>query len=98
MGEIGHDAGLMSHIEQAYAASNAWCAEHPEECGEMVARHIPMLTPQAVADSIKAIPRYYATAGQARPELEYFYSLLLEREPAVVGGKLPDAAFYGNAA
>lgn len=98
LGELAQDAGLMAYIEQAYAASHVWCAENAQECGRMVVRHIPMLTPLAVADSLQVIPRYYATATQARAELDYFYSLLSERQPAVVGGKVPDAGFYGEAA
>ena len=96
LGAVRQDAALMAHVEQAYAASNTWCAEHPVECGKMVARHIPMLMPEAVADSICSIPRDYETATQARPELDYFYGVLFEREPAVIGGKMPDAGFYGD--
>lgn len=98
LGSVQHDAALVARFEQAYAASNAWCADHPVQCGDMVAHHIPMLIPAAVADSVSVIPRHYATALQALDELEYFYRLLLDRQPAVIGGKMPDAAFYGNTA
>lgn len=96
VGDARLDQGLVSRFEQAYDASNTWCAENPEECGEMVARHISMLSPEAISDAVRATPLYYATAYQARAELEYFYQLLLDREPAVVGGKMPTADFYGG--
>lgn len=92
------DTTLVARFEQAYAASSVWCAKHADECGEMVARHVPMLTPEAVSDSIAATPAHYATAAQARPELEYFYRLLLDRQPAVVGDKMPNADFYSSMA
>ena len=57
-----------------------------------------LLLPEAVADGIRAAPKHLASARQARAELEFFYGLLLQRQPALVGGKLPDAAFYGGAA
>lgn len=98
LGAARQDARLLARFEAAYANSVRWCAEHPRECGAMVAKHISMMTPEAVADSLQFAPRHYATAQQARAELEYFYGLLLERQPATVGGKLPDDAFYRGAA
>ena len=32
--------------------------------------------------------------NRVTPELEFFYQQLLERQPGLVGGKLPPAAFY----
>lgn len=95
LGQVREDAMFIEQFEGAYAASNTWCADHPTECGRMVARHMPMVMPEAVADSIRVAPRHYATAIQAKPELDYFYGLLLDRQPAVIGGTLPDADFYG---
>lgn len=94
LGQARQDPGFVTAFEQAYAASNEWCLTHPEACADLVARHIPMLTPEAVADSIHTIPRHYATALEARDELDYFYRLLLDKDPAVVGGKMPDGDFY----
>lgn len=96
-GSVRGNQHVVQRIEQAYALSNAWCFDHPLACGEMVAGHIDMLSADAVADSLGAVPRYYASAAQARPELEAFFQLLLDRQPASVGGKLPDAGFYGSA-
>ncbi|MGP1615503.1 MAG: ABC transporter substrate-binding protein, partial [Pollutimonas bauzanensis] len=97
VGAVRLDAGLLANFEAAYAASALWCAANPQACGKMVAARIDMLEAEAVADSLLAVPQHYATAAQARPELEYFFQLLLEREPATLGGKLPGAAFYGGA-
>lgn len=35
-------------------------------------------------------------AAQARPELEFFFAQLHARDPALLGGKLPDAGFFGT--
>ena len=98
MGQAVNDPALALRLEAAYANSYRWCAEQPQACGELAAKHIDILTPEAAADSVRALPAHYATAGQARPELETFLQLLLERQPATVGGKLPDDGFYGQAA
>lgn len=98
LGAARIDSHMTQRLEEAYAQSSDWCFEHPRECGEMVTRHIGLLSPEAVTDSLQVLPRHHSSAIQARPELEAFFQLLLERQPASVGGKLPDAGFYGGAA
>ncbi|WP_110969015.1 ABC transporter substrate-binding protein [Pseudomonas huaxiensis] len=98
LGNARQDPALLARIEQAYEQSASWCFDNAADCGAMVARRITLLTPEAIADSLQAQPRYLASAAQAKDELEAFFQLLLERQPATLGGKLPDAGFYGGAA
>lgn len=95
MGEALKDTALVARLEQAYAEANQWCLAHADDCGALTAKYINMLTPEAVTDSIAVMPHHYATAHAARDELQAFFGLLLESEPATVGNKLPDEAFYG---
>ncbi|RMX08092.1 ABC transporter substrate-binding protein [Corticibacter populi] len=95
VGAVRDDAVLLAQMRQALAEAHAWCWANPAECGQMAARYAGMLQPEAVADSLQAVPAFYRTAAQAREELEFFYGLLLENQPALVGGRLPDAGFYG---
>ncbi|MCC4264467.1 hypothetical protein LL240_08350 [Oceanimonas baumannii] len=90
------DKALITQLEQAYASAWQWCIDHPEPCGAQAASHIDMLTADAAADAIRHWPAHYASATQAKPELQQFLQLLLERQPALVGGKLPDNGFYGQ--
>lgn len=98
LGKTREDTPLLARIERAYAQSATWCFEQPQPCGQMVARHVGMLSAEAVADSLQVQPRHYASAIQARGELEVFFQHLLKLQSASVGGKLPDAGFYGGAA
>ena len=59
-----------------------------------MAATIEMLTPQAVASSIGVSQLNAVSASEARSELEFFLQVLLDETPALVGGKLPDNAFY----
>ena len=59
-----------------------------------IAKRVDMLTPEAVADSIRIDNARFVPALKAQPELEFFFSQLLAKQPALVGGKLPDAGFY----
>ena len=94
LGRALADPALVEKFQKAYAASLAWCEKHPEECGKLVAKRVDMLTPEGVADSVRVDNAVFVTAREAKPELEFFFGLLHARQPALVGGTLPDAAFY----
>lgn len=94
LGRARQDQALLEHVQQAYETSLKWCYDNPEDCGSLVASRIDMFIPEAVSDAMRASVRHFASAQQAKPELEYFYQMLLERQPGLVGGKLPDKDFY----
>lgn len=95
LGKALGNAALCERVRRQYAASQAWCLENPEACGELVAKHIRMLTPQAVADALKASRDKPMAAASVRAELEYFFQRVHEVQPGLIGGKLPAADFYG---
>ena len=94
LGRALADPALVEKFQKAYAASLAWCEKHPEECGKLVAKRVDMLTPEGVADSVRVDNAVFVTAREAKPELEFFFGLLHAKQPALVGGKLPDGGFY----
>lgn len=94
VGAHAQDGALQTRIAYAYARSLSWCLAHKTEAGVMVAKRIDLLSPEAVADSLTVSQMEAVPAGRARYELEPFYTQLLQRNPALVGGKLPDAGFY----
>ncbi len=94
LGKTSEDAALIEKFQRAYAASLAWCEKKPDECGRLVAQRIDMLTPEGVADSVRVDNAVFVTAMDAKPELEFFFGLLHAKQPALVGGKLPDDGFY----
>lgn len=94
MGKALAAPALIEAVQKAYAASLAWCEKNPDECGKLVAQRAAMLTPEGVADSVRVDNAVFVTAQDARPELEFFFSRLLEKNPAVLGGKLPGDDFY----
>ncbi len=94
LGKALGDAALIEKFQKAYAASLIWCEKQPEECGKLVASRVEMLTPEGVADSVRVDNAVFVTARDARPELEFFFGLLHAKQPALIGGKLPDEGFY----
>ena len=80
----------------AYEQSLLWCQKNALKCGEMVTKRIDMLSPEAVADSLAVSQTRHITAAAAKPELEFFFGQLHAKNPALVGGKMPDEAFYAR--
>ena len=54
VGALRAQPEALAAVTRAYAQSLAWCRDNALECGRMMARHIDLLTPEAVADAIAA--------------------------------------------
>lgn len=98
MGALRDNAALAARIEQEYAKALQWCQANAKQCGEGVAKRVPMISAEAAADAIASSPLDAVPAAKARPDVEFLFKLLLERSPGLVGGKLPDDGFYWSAA
>ncbi|MGD9944710.1 MAG: ABC transporter substrate-binding protein [Burkholderiaceae bacterium] len=94
-GGLLQDADALTRIRDAYARSLAWCRAEPMACGQLMSRHIDLLTPEAVADSIAVSQLEAVPARDARAELTLFFEQLQGRNAALIGGRLPAPAFYG---
>ncbi len=88
------DDHVIQRFIEEYEKATLWVKQNPDEAGIMVAERIKMLTAEAVSDSIKVSQFDHVKAVDAREELEYFYNILLQRSPSLIGGKLPDDGFY----
>lgn len=94
IGAARDDAALLQELANALQQAHDWCRDNPQACGEMAARHAPMLLPEAVSDALQRSPLQRRTSSEARTELEFFYQQLMQGEPALIGGKLPNDDFY----
>lgn len=96
VGALREQPELLAAVQKAYAAALDWCRAHPLECGQLVAQQLELLTPEAVADALPHSQLQAVGAQTARAEIEFFFQQLLAQDPALLGGKLPDAAFFGG--
>ena len=94
VGALRHQPAVLEQFSQAYEAANRWCYQHAQDCALEVAQAVPMLDAAAVQDSLDRQNTYFATAQEAAPELKRFYQILLDHQPATIGGKLPEEQFY----
>ena len=85
---------VVEAFQKAYKTAIDWCNENPEEAGKIVAKHISGLKAKPVAVAIQNAGLKFVSAQDARPEIEHFYSVLKEMNPAKIGGKLPGDDFY----
>jgi NitT/TauT family transport system substrate-binding protein len=96
IGNALKDEPLQAKVMAAYEKSLLWCQKNALKCGEMVAKRIDLLSPEAVADSMAASQTRHVSASATKPELEFFFAQLHAKNPALIGGKMPDDGFYGN--
>ena len=85
---------IVKRFNEEYAKALTWYKTHPQEAGKLVNKYIPMLTPEAVADSISHVQLNDVSAKDAQKDLEFFFNVLKNNNPKIIGGKLPDSDFY----
>jgi NitT/TauT family transport system substrate-binding protein len=88
------DEHITKRFNEEYAASLEWYKSHPKEAGELVAKYIPMLNADAVADSMSHVQLDNISAKGSKKDLEFFFNVLKSNNPKSIGGKIPDDGFY----
>ena len=94
LGKAAQDPALIARFRHAYAEAATWCQGHRAACGAEVAAVEPRLTAEAVADSLGVAGLQPVPAAEARGEVMFLFERLLQRNPQLLGGKLPDAGFF----
>ena len=88
------DDYITQRFNEEYTKSIAWYKSHPKEAGELVEKYIPMLSADAIGDSMEYVQLENVSAKDAQKDLEFFYELLKNNKPKSIGSKLPDNGFY----
>lgn len=94
VGEQRNNPELAARIAEEYKKSLAWCSDNALACGKMIAKRVPMLNAEAVADAMAVSQMEAVSAMDARFEVEFLLNQLFAKNPASIGGKLPDDDFY----
>jgi NitT/TauT family transport system substrate-binding protein len=94
---ILNDSTLISNFSKEYKKAAVWCANHPDETARLAAKYVPQLKEAAIAEAMRNVLLKAVDANEARTDLENFYKVLMNSDPSIVGGKLPDSAFYYRA-
>jgi NitT/TauT family transport system substrate-binding protein len=70
-----------------------WATENPTEAAQLGAKYLGLKAP-VIERSLAKTPLEMVTAIEAREDLEFWFSRLMEKNPKLLGGKLPNAGFY----
>ena len=83
----------LAQIKTSIASSVDWMNNEKDACAALGAKEFGLPMP-IVRKSLDNVHMERVSAGEAREELEFFFSALSELSPKLIGGKLPDAGFY----
>ncbi|WP_068088452.1 ABC transporter substrate-binding protein [Polycladidibacter stylochi] len=90
---VNQHADVVEAFQNACETSVDAIAQNPQEAAKIASAHLKLPAPIIM----KSLPNSNLTATRAstvREEIEQFYTILAEDNPAIIGGKLPDTAFY----
>ena len=70
---------VVKRFNEEYAKSLKWYKSHPKEAGELVEKHMPMLSALAVEDSINYVQLDNVSAKDSKKDLDFFLGVLKKR-------------------
>lgn len=90
---IQEQPDLVGELQKTIAHSSAWAINNPASAGALAADYMGV-SPKVIEKSIPWSNLDAVAAADAREDLEYFFTVLLNKSPAIMGGRLPDSSFY----
>jgi len=85
---------VVEELQIQLAESVRYLNEQPAEGAELLAKYQDGLDAAFIEKLIPTINLHFASAKDAREELEFFFTELSTISPDIIGGKLPDEGFY----
>ncbi|ESA34038.1 abc transporter substrate-binding protein [Leptolyngbya sp. Heron Island J] len=90
---VDNSPDVVTMIQTELRNSLDWIQQNPTDAAELGAKY--MDTPAPILEqSLKTNLFEFVPAVEARPELEVFYQSLMQVNPKLLQGQLPDADFY----
>ncbi len=83
----------LAQIKTSIASSIDWMNNNKDECAALGAKEFGLPAP-IIRKSLDNIHMERVTAAEAKEDLIFFYNALSELSPKLIGGKLPDDAFF----
>jgi len=84
---------IIKELQIGIKQSIEWINQHPAEAAQEFAGFFGLKAP-VLQKSLETFPISQLTAKVAKKDLEFYYTTLMEMSPKLIGGKLPDDAFY----
>lgn len=94
VGDMIEKKEIVKKFEAEYVKAMNWYKTHKKEAGKLVVKYVDMFNPEAVSDSIGFVQIDVKKAADAKEDLNFFFHVLKEDDPKIIGGTLPDDNFY----
>ena len=94
VGDMIEKKEIIKAFEEEYAKAMQWYKTHKKESGELVVKYVEMFNADAISDSIDHVQLDVKKAIDSQEELNFFFDVLKEDNPKIIGGSVPDEAFY----
>jgi len=94
LGETKGNELLIKRFIEEYEKSLQWYKDNPKEAAKLVVETLPMLEEEGLADSISYVNLQSIDAKSSQKDLEFFFEILKQSNPKVIGGKLPEEDLY----
>lgn len=85
---------LINKFLEEYETSLKWYQQNPKEAAKLVVKTLPMLEEKGLADSIKHVQLQSVNAYEAKEDLAFFFTVLQNSDPKLIGGQLPNESLY----
>jgi NitT/TauT family transport system substrate-binding protein len=94
VGDMIEKKEIVKAFEEAYTKAMQWYKTHKKESGELIVKYVEMFNADAITDSIDHVQLDVKRAIDSQEELNFFFNVLKEDNPKIIGGSVPDEAFY----
>jgi NitT/TauT family transport system substrate-binding protein len=84
---------VIESVQSELKTAIVWVRENPTQAAELGAKYLG-LKPRTIELSLVRTPLEMVTAVEAREDLEFWFSRLIQKNPKLLQGKLPDSGFY----
>ncbi len=94
LGETKGNEELIKRFMDEYNKSLDWYKNNPKKAAKLVVKTLPMLEEDGLADSIKHVNLQSINAKDAKGDLNFFFEILKQSNPKLIGGDLPEEKLY----
>ena len=84
---------VIEAVQNGLVEAVNWAKQNPDDAAALGAKYLGLKAP-VIKKSLGYTPLEMVSAKDAKEDLEFWYSRLLEQNPKLFGGNLPDSAFY----
>ncbi len=84
---------VIETMQTELVNATTWVIQNPSEAATLGAKYLGLKAP-VIEKSLARTPLEMVAAVEAREDLEFWFSRLMEQNPKLLGGKLPNAGFY----